>query len=177
MFNPSCGLETAVFNCSFSTYLITFALPIRMYLYLSSIGRLCRFLAFVVVIKVSSGSALIICQVWLFWLRTGAAKPLHSLPFLSVSNKKQEGAFLWDLAFPLNSLCWRALQDIGKDLSLWLTSGPTSCHGPHRFCSFEIGDFDVVLLESYLPCNFSLISFRPWSEWWVHLSVLYLYMM
>lgn len=70
-------------------------------------------------------------------------------------------------------LCWRAFQNIGKDLDLWLTSGPTSCHGLHKLCSFEIGDFDLVLLASYLPHNFNLISCLTFSELRVHLSTLY----
>lgn len=78
------------FQLLFCPYLIAFALPIRMCLYLSSTGRLYRIFVFVVVIKDSWGSALIICQAWLVWLRTGAAKPLLCLPFLSASNKNQE---------------------------------------------------------------------------------------
>lgn len=123
------------------------------------------------------GAALIICQARHLWLRTGAANPLLDLPALLASNENQESVF-WGIfpSLPMLS-CYTTCQHIGKDLSLWLTSGPTSCLCPHKLCSSEIGGFDVVSPESYRSCNFNLISCLTVSELWVHHSILYYFSM
>lgn len=119
------------------------------------------------------GAALIICQARHLWLRTGAANPLFDLPVLLASNENQEAVF-WGVLPSLPILSgYRTCQHIGKDLSLWLTSGPTSCLCPHKLCSSETADFDVGPLESYLSRNFNLISCLTGSELWVHWSILY----
>lgn len=137
------------------------------------LGNYKRFFLFVAVVKDSWGSALIICQARHLWLRTGAANSLLDLSVLPASNEKQDYVF-WGILPSLSILlCWRTFQNIGKGLDLWLTNGPTSCCGPRWLCSFEGGDFDVVLLESYPSCNFNVISCLTFSELWVHWSIFY----
>lgn len=157
---------------------LLFALFIPVCLYWWTIGRLYRvFYLFVAVIKDSWGSALIICQARHLWLRTGATNPWLGLPVLPAPNEKQEYVF-WGISPSLSILlCWRTFQNIGKELDLWLANGPTSCRSPHKLCSLEIGDFDVVLLGSYLPCNFNLISCLTFSKLWVHWCILYYFSM
>ena len=123
------------------------------------------------------GAALIICQARHLWLRTGAANPLLDLPALLASNENQESVF-WGIfpSLPILS-CYRTCQHISKDMSLWLTSGPTSCLCPHKLCSSDKGDFDVVPLESYHSCNFNLISCLTVSELWGHWCILYYFSM
>lgn len=88
------------------------------------------------------------------------------LPLQSASNAKQEHVFCGlSPRLPI-LLHWRTFQNTGKALDLWLTHGPTSCHSPHELCSLETGGFDVVLLESCLLCNFSLINTLLVSELW-----------
>lgn len=116
------------------------------------------------------------------WLRTGAGQLLHCLPFLPVSNKKQKYDFLLDASLFLNSLVLENMPRHGRGSKIvadqWSHIPPWS----PQFCSWEMGGFDVVVLQFYLPCNFNLISFRtcyklwlPWSSlfmcmWWCNIS-------
>lgn len=110
------------------------------------------------------------------WLRTGAVKLSRCLPFLCVSNEKQKYGVLLELSLVFNSLVLENMPRRGQGSKIvadqWYHIPPWA----PQFCSCEMGCFDVVALQSYLPCNFNLISFRTCYKLWLPWSSLFMCM-
>ena len=149
-----------------------------MCLYLQSTGRLHRgfFFLFVAVIKDSWGQ----CPHYLLGLVSmieNRCSQTFTLPTTSVCIKWKAGvSFLWDLALLLNTLVpenfpkyWQGSGFVAGQWSHILSWPP---HILQLISKDLIGDRCVALQESYLPCNFNLISHLAFSVLWVNWSIL-----